>query len=116
MRKYAGLGAANRVHFIGIGGVSMSGLAEILYKDGFNVSGSDRAASAATKHLQDVGIDVKIGCDDKDITADIDLVVYNAAIKPDNAQRAAAVKMGIPTMIRAELLGMICRGLTTRYA
>ncbi|MCL2528075.1 MAG: UDP-N-acetylmuramate--L-alanine ligase [Defluviitaleaceae bacterium] len=110
MRKYAGLGAINRVHFIGIGGVSMSGLAEILFKDGFKVTGSDRTASAATRHLQDVGINIKIGCDEKDITPDIELVVYNAAIKPENPERAAAAKMGIPTMVRAELLGVILQG------
>ena len=109
MGKQIDLGGALRVHFIGIGGISMSGLAEILCKDGFIVSGSDQTATPTTAHLQKVGIDVVIGCDAKNITSDIDLIVYTAAIKPENPELFTARSMNIPTMVRAELLGAILR-------
>ncbi|MCL2361682.1 MAG: UDP-N-acetylmuramate--L-alanine ligase [Defluviitaleaceae bacterium] len=105
MRKHTSLGAINRIHFIGIGGVSMSGIAETLVKDGFIVSGADRSATAVTSHLQDIGIHIDIGYNPNNITPDIDLVVYNAAIKPDNPERMVANTLGIPSMVRAELIG-----------
>ena len=110
MRKQINLGGAKHVHFIGIGGISMSGLAEILLKDGFEISGSDQTDSPTTKHLHDIGIKIMIGCDPRNISADTDLVVYTAAIKPDNLELAAARSRGIPTMVRAELLGAILQG------
>jgi len=111
MGRYIGLKDVKRVHFIGIGGVSMSGLAEILVKDGFIVSGSDWNASAATHRLRGLGINVAIGPNDaNNITADMDLVVYTAAVKPENPERVAAEAMGIPIMVRAELLGVILQG------
>ena len=87
----------------------MSGLAEILAKDGFFVSGSDRTASATTAHLHNMGIHINIGCSSTNITSDIDLVVYTAAIKPENPERMAADALGIPTMVRAELLGAMLK-------
>ena len=110
MKKHIDLNGAKRIHFIGIGGISMSGLAEILLTDGFIISGSDQSATPITKHLHDLGINVQIGCDARNITADIDLVVYTAAIKPDNLELSAARSKGIPTMVRAELLGAILKG------
>ena len=107
MDKHFDLSSIKRVHFIGVGGVSMSGLAETLYRNGFIVSGSDRSASPATRHLSKMGIDVMIGADAKNITKDIDLVVYTAAIKADNPELVAAGSMGIPIMVRAELLGAL---------
>ena len=107
MRRKIDLSGAKHVHFIGIGGISMSGLAETLLNDGFKITGSDRTASPTTNHLRDVGITVNIGCDAKNITSDIDLVVYTAAIKPENPELAAARAQGIPTIVRAELLGAI---------
>ena len=94
-------------HFIGIGGVSMSGLAEILNKEGFKVSGSDASESATTKHLSDMGIEVKIGQVADNITDDISFVVYTAAIRPENPEFQAAVNAGIPMLTRAEFLGQI---------
>ncbi len=100
------------VHFIGIGGISMSGLARILVKEGFPVSGSDREESELTKELEEIGI--RVACPQ---SADnirrfsdpepIGVVVYTAAIHPDNPELASAVEAGIPTMTRAELLGQI---------
>ena len=70
-----------KVHFIGIGGISMSGLAEILLDRGFTISGSDRASSELTKILEDKGIKVFYGQRADNITDDIGLVVYTAAIR-----------------------------------
>ena len=70
------------IHFIGIGGISMSGLAEILLKEGFTVSGSDNKASALTEQLEKNGAKIFIGQRAANITKDIQLVVYTAAIHP----------------------------------
>lgn len=94
-------------HFIGIGGVSMSGLAEILLNAGFTVSGSDMKASAATEHLEKLGASIMIGQRASNITDDIDLVVYTAAIHEDNPEFQAVIEKGIPSMTRASLLGQI---------
>ena len=97
----------NHVHFIGIGGISMSGLAEILHNKGLSISGSDREDKDITRHLSSLGIDIKLGHDAKHITDNIDLIVYTAAIKSDNPEFAAAKQKNIPMMDRAQLLGLI---------
>ena len=97
------------VHFIGIGGISMSGLAEILLKEGFTVSGSDSRESELTRHLEAAGASIHYGQCAENITAGIDVVVYTAAIHPDNPEYAAAVQADIPLLARAELLGQIMR-------
>ncbi len=101
------------VHFIGIGGISMSGLAEILIKEGFTVSGSDATESALTRHLASLGARVAIGQRAENITPDIELVVYTAAIHPDNPEFAAAQDAGLPMLARADLLGQIMRNYPT---
>ncbi len=98
-----------KVHFIGIGGISMSGLAEILLDRGFTVSGSDRSPSELTKILEDKGIKVYYGQCAGNITDDIDLVVYTAAIREDNEEYAEVKRRGIPMLTRAELLGQIMK-------
>lgn len=95
------------VHFIGIGGISMSGLAEILLQEHFTISGSDSKESDITKLLSGLGADVTIGQTADNITDDIDLIVYTAAIHPDNPEYAAAVNSGKPMLTRAQLLGQI---------
>ncbi len=97
------------IHFIGIGGVSMSGLARILLSRGFSVSGSDRDASPATEALTAQGIPVAIGQRAENIVPGIDAVVYTAAIHPDNPELAAARDAGLPLLTRAQLLGQIMR-------
>lgn len=97
------------IYFIGIGGISMSGLAEILKSKGFSVSGSDMKSSAVTKHLCDTGIKVHIGHKAENITDDIQLVVYTAAIKEDNPELIAAKQKNIKTIDRAHLLGKIMK-------
>ena len=84
------------IHFIGIGGISMSGLAEILLKESFPVSGSDSHASALTDHLASLGAQIFIGQKASNIPEDCQLVVYTAAIHPDNPEYAAAKQRGIP--------------------
>lgn len=98
------------VYFSGIGGISMSGLARILKSRGFTVSGSDRAQSALTDALAADGIRVIIGQKKENITPDIDLVVFTAAIRPDNPEYIAVMENGIPHMTRSVLLGQIMRG------
>lgn len=95
------------VHFIGIGGISMSGLAEILLEEGFRVSGSDRGKSALTEGLEQKGIPVAYGQRAENITEEIDLVIYTAAVRADNPEYAEAVRKGVPTLSRAELLGQL---------
>ena len=95
------------IHFIGIGGISMSGLAELLMKRGFTVSGSDRQESDLTRKLASMGAVIHYSQVASNLTDDIDLVVYTAAIHPGNEEYDAAVNAGIPMMDRAELLGQL---------
>lgn len=95
------------VHFIGIGGVSMSGLAEILKSKGMHVRGSDNKASSLTEHLKSIGIDILIGQSYENIADNCDLVVYTAAVKEDNPEMVSARDKNIKIIDRAELLGVI---------
>lgn len=96
-----------RVHFIGIGGIGMSGLAEILHRQGHVVTGSDRHTSNLTRHLVSMGIPVHEGHDASYV--DCDLVVYTSAVHEDNPELSAALARGIPCIKRAELLGELTR-------
>lgn len=102
-----------RVHFIGIGGISMSALAEVLLSKGINVSGSDRQQSEITRHLEEAGAYIVYEQTGKNITEDIDLVVYTAAISRDNEELAAAMAMNIPVMVRADFLGLMMKEYRT---
>ena len=104
------------IHFIGIGGISMSGLAEILHEEGFTISGSDSKESDLTKTLAAKGIKVIYGQSADNITSGIDLVVYTAAIHESNPEFAAAKPAGIPLLTSAELLGQIMRNYDTPVA
>ena len=104
------------VHFIGIGGISMSGLAEILLKEGFPVSGSDSHASALTEHLERAGARICIGQAPSNIPEDCKLVVYTAAIHPDNPEYREAKRRRVPMLSRAELLGQLMRNYQTSIA
>jgi UDP-N-acetylmuramate--alanine ligase len=100
--------AFRRVHFIGIGGAGMSGIAEVLHTLGYDVSGSDRAASPVTERLAHMGVDVAIGHDAAHV-ANVDAVVVSSAIKPDNPELVAAEARRIPVVPRAEMLGELMR-------
>ena len=95
------------IYFMGIGGISMSGLAEILIQRGFPISGSDMKESDITKTLVSLGAKVYIGQIKENITDDIDLIVYTAAISKDNPEFTEAKNKGIPMLTRAQLLGQI---------
>ena len=98
------------IYFIGIGGISMSGLAEILMDRGMEVSGTDISRSDTVRHLESLGVKVNIGHKAENITKDVTLVVYTAAVKADNPEIIAAKELGIETIERAELLGRIIAG------
>lgn len=95
------------VHFIGIGGISMSGLAEVLLEEGFTVSGSDNKPSPLTKKLEAAGVSVFYGQEASNIIEGIDVVVFTAAIHEDNEEYREAVKKGLPMLTRAQLLGQL---------
>lgn len=95
------------VHFIGIGGISMSGLAEVLLKEGFTISGSDNKRSALTEQLEQEGATIFYGQKAANIIEGIDIVVYTAAIHEDNEEYRAAVEKGLPMLTRAQLLGQL---------
>ena len=95
------------IHFIGIGGISMSGLAEILLEKGFSISGSDNRESDLTRLLAAKGAQIMIGQRAENIHSKINLVVYTAAIHDDNPELSAARLAGLPELSRAELLGQI---------
>ncbi|MDO4522526.1 MAG: UDP-N-acetylmuramate--L-alanine ligase [Eubacteriales bacterium] len=104
------------VHFIGIGGISMSGLASILLDRHFTVSGSDRSESALTRQMEEAGARIFYGQRTSNIEDGTDLVVYTAAIHPDNPEFAAAVAKQIPMITRAELLGQLMTNYQTPIA
>lgn len=95
------------IHFIGIGGISMSSLAEILMNKGYKVSGSDMNKSPLTDKLAAMGAEIYIGQCAENIKDDYDLVVYTAAIGPDNAELKMAKAKGLCVIDRAELVGML---------
>ena len=99
------------IHFIGIGGISMSGLAEILLEEGFTITGSDSKESPLTRHLEEKGARIYYGQKASNIEAEpgIQVVVYTAAIHPDNPEFKAAKDKNIPMLTRAELLGELMR-------
>lgn len=97
-----------KIHFIGIGGISMSGLAEVLLSKGYKVSGSDRDSSNLTDKLKSLGAEIYIGHSSENIT-DSDLIVYTAAISDENPEIIKAKELNIPLMDRAEFLGSIMK-------
>jgi len=96
------------VHFVGIGGISMSGLAEILQKNNICVSGSDIRESSITKKLQQKGIKIYIGHSEKNVK-NADIVIYTAAVKSNNPEIIKAKEMNLPIVERASLLGEIMK-------
>lgn len=99
-----------KIYFIGIGGISMSGLAEILIEKGFSVYGSDIKASPITDKLKSLGANIFINQVKENITSDLDLIVYTAAISENNPELVRAKELGISLMTRAEFLGHIMKG------
>lgn len=104
------------VYFIGIGGISMSGLASILLAEDFKVSGSDAKESELTRKVESEGATVYYGQNVSHISGDEDLIVYTAAIKEDNPEYVKMIESGIPHMTRAEFLGKLMQNYDTPIA
>ncbi len=97
-----------RIHFVGIGGVGMCGIAEVLHHSGFSISGSDCIESPTTKRLQNLGIQISIGHGSNPLE-NIDALVRSTAIKDDNPEVIIAKQLNIPIVARAEMLAEILR-------
>lgn len=97
------------IYFIGIGGISMSGLAEILLKEGFKISGSDSTASPLTQKLASLGANIYYGQSVCHMDESVDLVVYTAAIHEDNPEWLGMKALNLPNLSRAELLGQMMK-------
>lgn len=96
------------IHFVGIGGVGMCGIAEVLHQSGFIISGSDNNGSAITKRLAQLGIEISIGHANRDFTH-IDALVRSTAIQDDNPEVIAAKQHNVPVIARAEMLAELLR-------
>src|ERR1700752_1681822 len=96
------------IHFVGIGGIGVSGIAEVLHNLGYGVQGSDLADSANVRRLIDLGIPVALGHEAETLGA-AEVVVISSAVKPDNAEVIAARVRLIPVVRRAEMLGELMR-------
>ncbi|ESR27330.1 UDP-N-acetylmuramate--L-alanine ligase [Lutibaculum baratangense] len=96
------------IHFVGIGGIGMSGIAEILHNLGYSVQGSDIAENANVKRLRDMGIAVSIGHDAKNL-GDATVVVVSSAVKRDNPELSSARQQRLPVVRRAEMLAELMR-------
>ena len=106
IRDYQG----KHIHMIGIGGSSMSGLAQMLLEKGYRLTGSDNLETYATRHLRDdLHIPVTIGHKAENVHG-ADLVVYTVAILPDNPERVETRRLGLPAIERATLLGQLMEG------
>jgi UDP-N-acetylmuramate--alanine ligase len=97
------------LHFIGIGGIGMSGIAEVMHNLGYKIQGSDAAESTNVKRLRGQGIKVAIGAHAAENLGDAAVVVYSSAVKGDNPELAAARARQIPTVKRAEMLAELMR-------
>src|SRR5262245_61985323 len=98
-----------KIHFVGIGGIGMSGIAEILLDQGFRVSGSDRALSDVTERLQQLGATVLEGHNAANVLPDVDALVYSSAVGLDNPEVLEAQRRSIPIIRRAEMLAEVMR-------
>src|SRR5579871_355576 len=105
-------GRVRHVHFIGVGGIGMSGLAEVLRTLDFDVSGSDLKPNENTRRLESLGARIHFGHAAENVGG-ADVVVYSSAIRPDNPEIVRARALEIPIIPRAEMLAELMR---TRYA
>ena len=102
------LGHTKHLHFVGIGGIGMSGLAELLLNQGYTVSGSDLTETDITQNLRDMGGQIYIGHAAGNI-GEADVIVRSSAVQDDNAELQAAYEKGIPVIRRAEMLAELVR-------
>lgn len=99
-----------KIHFIGVGGIGMSAIAEICLDLGYEVSGSDLAGSDRLDRLRSKGADIMIGQRAENIDQTMDVVVHSTAIRPNNPERVQAEALGIPVFHRSEMLGYLMLG------
>ena len=102
------LGRTKKIHFVGIGGIGMSSIAELLHNQGLIISGSDMKKSDITQHLEEIGISIVEGHAPENI-GEVDVVVRSSAVKDDNLEVMAAKKLRIPVVRRAEMLAEMTR-------
>jgi UDP-N-acetylmuramate--alanine ligase len=96
------------LHFVGIGGIGMSGIAEVLLNQGFRISGSDQADSELLSRLRDLGAEISIGHRAENVSS-AQVVVYSSAVKSDNVELIEAHRLKLPVIPRAEMLGELMR-------
>ncbi|NQU66804.1 MAG: UDP-N-acetylmuramate--L-alanine ligase [Candidatus Marinimicrobia bacterium] len=101
-------GKTKHIHFVGIGGIGMSGMAELLHSLGFSISGSDKSFSERTHHLSSLGIQIFEGHHEKNVKT-CDVLVYSSAVRLDNPEIGAAQSRNIPVIRRAEMLGELLK-------
>ena len=104
----AWLGRTRRVHFVGIGGIGMSGIGELLVNLGYDVSGSDLRRSAVTDRLGTLGVRICLGHDAANL-GDADVVVVSSAVAADNVEVGEAARRGVPVIARADMLAELMR-------
>jgi UDP-N-acetylmuramate--alanine ligase len=97
-----------RIHFVGIGGIGMSGIAELLLREGYKVTGSDLKLTEVTRRLQELGADIREGHEAGHVEG-AHAVVYSSAVKPDNPEVRRGMELKIPVIPRAEMLGELMR-------
>ncbi len=102
------MGRVRRIHFVGIGGAGMGGIAEVLYNLGYRISGSDLGENAMTRRLAQLGVSVHIG-HDAALVRDCDVVVRSSAVGEDNPEIREALRRHIPVVPRAEMLAELMR-------
>ena len=108
-------GKTNHIHFVGIGGIGMSGMAELLHKLGFNISGSDQNSSERTESLQTMGLHISEGHSGENVNG-ADVVVYSSAVQWDNPEIVAAENKQVPVIRRAEMLAELLKVKPTSIA
>ena len=97
-----------RIHFVGIGGIGMSGIARVMLQLGYQVSGSDLKASAITQNLQELGASIYLGHQASNIK-EVDTVVLSTAINESNPEVKEALDRGLQILIRSQMLGFLMR-------
>ena len=107
--KNIDLAKIKKVHFVGIGGIGVSAIARMMIGEGKVVSGSDSAKSLITKELEKLGAKIFIGHNAKNISSDIDLLVYTPAVNEENPELKKAAELNIPSFSYPEMLGLISK-------
>ena len=108
-------GKTNHIHFVGIGGIGMSGMAELLHKLGFTISGSDKNSSERTENLQSLGLKISEGHFGENVNG-ADVVVYSSAVQLSNPEITAAESKQVPVIRRAEMLAELLKVKPTSIA